>query len=89
MFFRPIFIKTDEDWVIWLLAEEFHETATPEMLIERTNLLPDQVDEVLRNLERIKAIKAIRDKGPIRTIHIAPYGWRRYEELKSRQSDNG
>lgn len=84
MFFRPDFIHSNEDWFIWLLVEEFHGRATPEMLTERTHLMPEQTDEALRNLERTKAIKAIREKGPIKDIHIADYGKSRYNVLKSR-----
>ncbi len=87
--FRPDFIQNDEDWIIWLLGDEFHEHASPEQLIERTRLSGDQVEEVLRNLERIKAVRIVRISGRfppdnIATVGLQKTGFTMYEELKQR-----
>jgi hypothetical protein len=85
--FRPDFIQTNEEWVIWLLGEEFHTHATPRQLEERTRLLPAQVDEAVRNLERIKAVRVVRIPGSlppdnVETIGLQKQGRVMYEELK-------
>jgi hypothetical protein len=85
--FRPDFIHTNEDWVIWLLGEEFHTHATPRQLEERTRLLTVQVDEAVRNLERIKAVRVVRIPGRfppdnVETIGLQKQGQDIYEELK-------
>ncbi|MCU0629292.1 MAG: hypothetical protein MUE45_07435 [Methanoregulaceae archaeon] len=36
MFITPDFIHTPEEWIIWLLGSEFHDTATIDMLVQRT-----------------------------------------------------
>jgi len=69
--FRPDFIHNDEDWVIWLLGDEFHEHASPQQIIERTHLSPGQVEEVIRNLERILAVRVVRIPGRFPPENIA------------------
>jgi len=85
--FRPDFIPSNEEWVIWLLGEEFHTHATPRQLQERTRLLPEQVDEVVRNLERIRAVRVVRMPGKfppdnVETIGLQKQGHAMYEDLK-------
>ena len=85
--FRPDFIQTNEKWVIWLLGEEFHTHATPRQLEERTRLQPVQVDEAVRNLERIKAVRVVRIPGRfppdnVETVGLQKQGLVMYEELK-------
>ena len=36
MFIMPDFIHTPEEWIIWLLGAEFHESASVDMLVQRT-----------------------------------------------------
>jgi len=86
--FRPDFIQNDEDWVIWLLGGEFPKHANPEQLRERTHLTSGQLDEVIRNLERMKAIRVIRIPGRfppdnIENVALQKYGDSMFEELKS------
>lgn len=87
--FRPDFIRTNEEWVIWLLGEEFHNRATPGQLEERTRLLPEQVDEALRNLERVRALRVVRIPGKfppdnVREVGLQSYGHQLYDQLKER-----
>ncbi len=85
--FRPDFIHTNEEWVIWLLGEEFPSHASPQQLIERTRLLAEQVDEAVRNLERIKAVKVVRIPGRfplenVQTVGLQKAGYSMFDELK-------
>jgi hypothetical protein len=85
--FRPDFIHTNEEWVVWLLGEEFHTHATPRQLEERTRLLPAQVDEAVRNLERIRALLVVRIPGRfppdnVETVGLQKHGQVMYEDLK-------
>ena len=87
MFFRPDFIQTNEEWVIWLLGSESHMHATFEGLIQRTRLLGDQIDEAVRNLERIKTVRVDRNAelgGKIISVTMLPVGKAFYNELESR-----
>jgi hypothetical protein len=87
MFLPQGFIRTDEEWVIWLLAEEFHQTSNPEMIVERTHLTPEQVDQAVRNLERIKAIRTVRIRGIVQSFFLSDYGKEIYCELKEREKE--
>ncbi|HVP95421.1 MAG TPA: hypothetical protein VMS89_09670 [Methanoregulaceae archaeon] len=85
--FRPDFIHTDEDWVIWLLGSEFHGHASPQQILERTHLDGGQVEEVVRNLERIKAVRVVRIPGRfppenIATVGLQKTGFSVFEGLK-------
>lgn len=87
--FRPDFIQNNEEWVIWLLGEEFHTRATPRQLEERTRLLPVQVEEAVRNLERVRAVRVVRVPGKFPPDNVQEIGFQRhgqdlYEELKNR-----
>ena len=89
--FRPDFIENDEDWVIWLLGGEFPGHATPEQIIERTHFTSGQLDEAIRNLERIKALRVIRIPGRfppdnIEKVALQKYGDSMFEELKLRST---
>jgi hypothetical protein len=87
--FRPDFLLNDEEWVIWLLVVEFHGQASPQQIIERTHLDLDQVDEVIRNLDRIRAIRIVTIPGKfppenIRSIGLRKTGIALYEDLQQR-----
>jgi len=89
--FRPDFIENDEEWVIWLLGGEFPGHANPEQLIERTHLTREQLDEVIMNLERIKAIRVIRIPGRfppdnIEKVALQKYGDSMFDKLKLRST---
>ena len=54
--FMPDFIKNLDEWIIWLLAEEFHGEASPEMIVQRTGYDKEQVILSIGDLERMKAV---------------------------------
>jgi ribosomal protein S28E/S33 len=87
--FMPDFIKNLDEWIIWLLAEEFHQSATPVMILQRTGYSEKDVMNSIGALERMKAIKVIRNvQQPmkIEKIGLVPDGNRLYEELKKRRN---
>jgi hypothetical protein len=84
MFIMPDGIRTNEEWVIWLLGEEFHEKAGADMLVQRTRLTFGQVEEAVRNLERVKALRAERKAGVLSKVYMLPYGRTLFTELKDR-----
>lgn len=84
--FRPDFLRTNEEWCIWLLADEFNNHATPQQIIERTRLTPGQVEEIIRDLERMKAIRVVTIPGMfppdnIKAIGLQKSGTAMYQEL--------
>jgi hypothetical protein len=84
MFIMPDGIRTNEEWIVWLLGEEFHDKAGADMLVQRTHLSMDQVEEAVRNLERIRAVRAERDDGVLSRVFILPGGKTMLLELKDR-----
>jgi hypothetical protein len=84
MFITPDGIRNNEEWITWLLGEEFHEKAGADMLVQRTHLSPEQVEEAVRNLERIKAVRAERQGGVLSRVFLLPYGRSLFNELKGR-----
>jgi|WetSurMetagenome_2_1015567.scaffolds.fasta_scaffold892920_2 hypothetical protein len=52
----PHFVRSREEWVIWLLADEFSQNATIEMLSNRMGLTPEQVFHDVRMLKRRGAV---------------------------------
>lgn len=86
----PEFLNSNEEWVIWLLGEEFHGTASPEQIRERTGLGPDQIDEAARNLERTRAARVVRIGGRVppdnvQSIGLMNRGEILYQGLKERE----
>jgi hypothetical protein len=84
MFITPDGIRTNEEWIVWLLGEEFHEKAGADMLVQRTHLSMDQVEEAVRNLERIRAVRAERHDGVLSRVFMLPGGKTMLLELKDR-----
>ncbi len=84
MFITPDGIRTNEEWITWLLGEEFHEKAGAEMLVQRTHLSMDQVEEAVRNLERIRAVRAERKDGVLSRVFMLPGGRTLLLDLKDR-----
>lgn len=52
----PHFVHSREEWVTWLLADEFGQNATVEMLSNRMGLPPEQVIHDVRLLKRRGAV---------------------------------
>ena len=85
--FMPDFIRNLDEWIVLLLAEEFHQSATPTMIVQRTGYGEGDVLASIGVLERMKAIKVIRNislASTIEKIGLVPNGQRMYEELKRR-----
>ncbi len=62
MLIMPDFIHTLEEWIVWLLSEEFPGTATPAMIIQRTGYGEREVLESIGALERMKAVRVVRNR---------------------------
>jgi len=90
MFIKPDFILTNEEWIVWLLGEEFHLSATPEALSERTHLPFEQAIECIGNLERAGAAGITRDaetKRSMKSVRLTPYGKSLFFGLKKRSTE--
>lgn len=84
MFIMPDFIRTPEEWIIWLLAEEFHGTASIEMIVQRTRYGRDEVISFVGGLERMKAVRVnrnARDATVIDSVGLVPNGRRISREI--------
>jgi len=88
--FKPDFIANNEAWCIWLLGNEFNGKASPQQIVERTGLTLEQVNGIILDLERMKAIRVERIPGKfppenIKKIGLKSAGTVLYEELLQRQ----
>jgi hypothetical protein len=86
---KPGFIRNNEEWIVWLLAEEFGGLVTPPALSARIGLPLDFLHDNLLYLERTGMIGLDRDAGKkypdeIAVIRLAPEGQTLFEELKQR-----
>ena len=87
MFIMPDFIHTPEEWIVWLLGSEFHDTATIEMLVQRTRYGREDIISFVGELERMKAIRVNRNSKNamiIDSIALVPNGKKMYGELMLR-----
>lgn len=87
MFIMPDFIHTLDEWILWLLGAEFHQPATPEMLMQRTHYAEPEIMAALALLERGKAVRVnrnSRDATKVDSVGLTIPGKKRYEELKVR-----
>jgi len=84
MFIMPDGIRTNEEWIIWLLGKELPGKAGADMLVQRTHLSMEQVEEAVRNLERVRAVRAERQDGVLSRIFMLPGGKTALLELKDR-----
>ncbi|HOP67769.1 MAG TPA: hypothetical protein PLM96_08910 [Methanoregulaceae archaeon] len=82
MFLTPDFVRDNEEWIIWLLGSEFHEKASFQALVQRTRLLDEQVEEAVRNLERVKEVRVEREAGSIVSVSLLPGGIELFESLR-------
>jgi Mn-dependent DtxR family transcriptional regulator len=88
MFIMPDNVHTNEEWIIWLLAEEFSGKATHEMLSQRMHLPPDQAKECIQRLEQVKAVSVQRDaetKNIILSVRLTPAGRSQYADIQGRR----
>jgi hypothetical protein len=76
MFIMPDNVHTNEEWIVWLLAEEFSQKATLEMLSQRMHLPSDQTKDCVQRDAETKHI--------IQVVRLTPVGRSRYSEIKAR-----
>jgi hypothetical protein len=91
MFIMPDYIHTPEEWIVWLLGSEFHDTATIDMLMQRMRYSREDILSFVGGLERIKAIRVnrnARDAMIIDLIALTPDGKKRYTELQLRSGQS-
>jgi hypothetical protein len=87
MLIMPDFIHTLEEWIIWLLSEEFHGSATADMITQRTGYSERDILDSIGSLERMKAIKVVRNPRNamvIDSIGLVPPGRKIAGQLKIR-----
>lgn len=85
--FMPEYIRNLDEWIIWLLADEFHQSATIDLIEQRTGYRREDILDSIASLERAKAIavyRNARNAAIIDRIKLVPGGMRSYEELKKR-----
>lgn len=84
MFIMPDFIQTPEEWIVWLLGSEFHDTATIDMLVQRTRYSNEDILSFIGILERMKAVRVnrtLKNAMIIDSIALVPNGRKMYGEL--------
>jgi hypothetical protein len=86
---KPGFIRNNEEWIVWLLAEEFGGSATPAELVSRTTLPLDIIHDNFLYLERIRILSIDRDPAKqypeeITRVKLIGEGLKLYEDLKQR-----
>ena len=87
----PDFIRNLEEWIIWLLAEEFHQSATIDLIVQRTGYRQEDILIAIAALERAKAIAVYRNAQQamiIERIRLVPPGMRTYDDLKKKQESS-
>ena len=87
MFIMPDFIHTPEEWIVWLIGSEFHESASVDMHVQRTRYRREDMLSFIGVLERMKAIRVnrnARDAVIIDSVALVPNGKRLYGELQQR-----
>lgn len=87
MVLMPAFLKTPEEWLIWILGGEFNGHATRAQLSERTGFSESRVEDELRNLERIELLGAWRKAGKIEDVRLTSRGRSAFLGLKERSGE--
>jgi len=59
----PPFIRNNEEWIVWLLDEEFLGSATTDAVSSRTGLPLDTLHDNFLYMERIGLLSLERDPG--------------------------
>ena len=87
MLVMPDFIHTLDEWIIWLLSEEFHGSATIAMITQRTGYQERDILDSIGSLERMKAVKVVRNPRNamvIDSIGLVPPGRTLAGQLQAR-----
>jgi len=88
MFIMPDVVHNNEEWIIWLLGEEFPGGASPRVLSQRMHISPEQTLEHIQKLEVFRAVNVLRDaatKRQILSVGLTPAGKAEYSGIKSRK----
>jgi hypothetical protein len=84
----PDFIHTPEEWIIRLLSEEFHGSATLAMITKRTGYQERDVPDSIGSLKRMEAVMVARNPRTaaiIDSIGLIPAGSTMAGRFKSRK----
>lgn len=87
MFIMPDFIHTPEEWIVWLLGSEFRDTATVDMLVQRTRYSGEDILSSVGVLERMKAVRVnrnARNAMVVDSVALVPPGKKMFGELAQR-----
>ena len=87
MLVMPDFIHTLDEWIIWLLSEEFHGSATIAMITQRTGYQERDILDSIGSLERMKAVRVVRNPRNamiIDSIGLVPPGRTLAGQLRAR-----
>ena len=90
MLIMPDFIHTLEEWIVWLLSEEFHGSATPVMIVQRTGYGEQEVLDSITALERMKGVRVVRNSRNailIDSVGLTPPGRDMAGSLKIRAKE--
>jgi hypothetical protein len=85
----PTFLRNNEEWIVWLLDEEFSGSATPLALSSRTGLPLDTIHDNFLYMERVGLLSIDRNPGKkypeeIAKVSLTDTGRTLCEELKKR-----
>jgi len=87
MFIMPDFIHTPEEWIVWLLGSEFRDTATVDMLVQRTRYSREDILSSVGVLERMKAVRVnrnARNAMVVDSVALVPPGKKMFGEFAQR-----
>lgn len=85
----PNFVRNNEEWIVWLLAEEFSGSATPRAISSRTGLPLDNIHDNFMYMERVQLLSIERDPGQkypdeIAKVSLTEKSRALFEEMKQR-----
>jgi hypothetical protein len=85
----PNFIRNNEEWIVWLLDQEFSGSATPRALSDRTALPLDNIHDNFLYMERVGLLFIKRDPGKkypdeIAMVSLTDSSRKLCEEMKQR-----
>ncbi|MDD1715550.1 MAG: hypothetical protein LUQ01_00980 [Methanolinea sp.] len=83
----PLFLKTPEEWLTWILGGECNGHATRAQLSERTGFSESHLEMVLRNLEGSDLVGAWRKGGKIEDVRLTSWGRSSFLDLKERSGE--
>jgi len=82
MHFMPDHLHNLEEWILWLLKQEFSNRATPSQLAQRTGFDPSSVEAAILVLENSRDLAVWKRGTVIEEVKLTPQGQRSYFQLK-------